>query len=433
MDITSLHQVFCNSSGISTDSRKIKKGSLFFALTGENFNGNKFAADALKKGADYAVVDDPAVVSSDKFILVSDVLEALQQLARFHREQLSIPIIGLTGTNGKTTTKELIFAVLSQKYKVHATQGNLNNHIGVPLTLLEIDADVEIAVIEMGANHQEEIKFLCSLARPDIGLITNVGKAHLEGFGSFEGVKKAKGELYEFLGEHGGKILVQGDNAYLHAMLKDRALQPFLRYGEGLENDLVGTLVDSAGFLSFKWYERSQEKKYLVNTRIVGSYNLDNALAAILLGRICKIEADQINQALAGYIPQNNRSQLSKTDFNTVICDFYNANVSSMKAAVENLSRVKAESKVVILGDMFELGAYSDQEHQKIVDLTREINAERRIFVGDAFYGRKDSTGEFYRTTQEAKNAISQNPVKNATVLLKASRSMKFEELLSYL
>lgn len=433
MDIASLHQVFCNSTGISTDSRKIKKGSLFFALTGENFNGNMFAADALKKGAEYAVVDDQAVVSSDKFILVNDVLEALQQLARFHREQLSIPIIGLTGTNGKTTTKELIYAVLSQKYKVHATQGNLNNHIGVPLTLLEIDADVEIAVIEMGANHQEEIKFLCSLARPDIGLITNVGKAHLEGFGSFEGVKKAKGELYEFLAEQGGKILVQGDNAYLQTMLKDRGLQPFLRYGEGAENDLVGSLVESAGLLSFKWHERAEDKSYLVSTKIVGSYNLDNALAAILLGRIFKVEAGQINQALAGYVPQNNRSQLSKTDFNTVICDFYNANVSSMKAAIENLSRVKAESKVVILGDMFELGAYSEQEHQHIVDLTKEVNADRRIFVGDAFYGCKGASGEFYRTTQEAKSAITQNPVKGATVLLKASRSMKFEELLSYL
>lgn len=433
MEAASLYRYYLEHPLVSTDTRAIKPGSLFFALKGAQYNGNAFAAEALDKGARYAVIDEPEYGKDDRFLLVADVLTALQELARHHRAQLQIPVIGITGSNGKTTTKELLYAVLSRKFNTYATQGNLNNHIGVPLTLLSLDAKTQLAIVEMGANHPGEIALLSKIAQPSHGLITNVGKAHLEGFGGFEGVKRTKGELYDYLVQHGGTVFLQHDNPHLYEMAASRAIDRPVTYGFSEGNDVIGALRSADPFLEVQWRARGTDKTYTVNTRLTGAYNTENLLAAVCVGRHFGVTAADINAGISGYVPANNRSQIMQTAHNRVIRDYYNANASSMAAALENLQLLRADRKVIILGDMFELGDESYEEHRKIVQQACAIGAARVIFVGEAFMQHSRSDAEFYETIDAAKAALQQRPVRDALVLLKASRSMAFEKLVDSL
>ncbi len=436
MTIENLYQIFLQHPQISTDTRKITPNSIFFALKGANFNANTFAEKALEMGAAYAVIDEAAYRKSDRFILVDDALAALQDLARFHRKQLNIPVIGLTGSNGKTTTKELINSVLSQQFKTYATKGNLNNHIGVPLTLLSISRETEIAIIEMGANHQREIAFLCSIAQPTHGLITNIGKAHLEGFGGPEGVRKGKGELFDFLEHTSGTAFVNHDDLILEEMAFHRNFKHVVYYGKEETNSVSGEIVENAPLLKVQWQanEGTSTQKQEVQTQLTGSYNFDNILAAICIGHEFKLSAEQINAGISSYQPENSRSQILQTKTNTLICDYYNANPSSMEVAIKNLAAITANKKVLILGDMFELGEHSSEEHELIIQKANEIAADERIFIGQAFYRHHASfTGTFYATTDAAFTALKSLPITNATVLVKGSRSMKLESLLELL
>lgn len=433
MESAELYPYYLTHRAVSTDTRQIKPGSLFFALKGERFNGNAFAAEALEKGAAYAVIDDPAYRTGDRFVVVEDTLTALQDLAKYHRSQLQIPVIGVTGTNGKTTTKELIQTVLSQGFRAQATQGNLNNHIGVPLTLLSLAPETEIAVIEMGANHPGEIAFLCSIAQPTHGLITNVGKAHLEGFGGFEGVIRTKGELYDYLAGHGGTLFLQHDNERLRAMAADRNIKHVIRYGFSAGNDVYGQLLAADPMLHVEWWPGSGQTGHRIATQLTGAYNVENILASICIGLHFGLSPEAINQGIASYIPTNNRSQLIRTERNTVIGDYYNANASSMAAALENLHVLKAERKAAILGDMFELGDETATEHAKVVVHARSLGLDRLIFVGAEFYAHRSEGAEFYATMAEAQEALRQSPIDGALVLLKASRGMCFEQLVGYL
>lgn len=433
MELQALYNLFKQHPSVSTDTRNILPDSIFFALKGSNFNGNEFAEQALISGAAYVVIDEEKYKKDDRFILVEDTLETLQALAHVHRKQLNIPFIGVTGTNGKTTTKELLHAVLSKKYKTYATKGNLNNHIGVPLTLLAIDDDIEIAIIEMGANHIGEIDFLCRIAEPTHGLISNVGKAHLEGFGSFEGVKKTKGELYDWLEANQGTLFLQGDNSFLKEMAEQRHIDKVVKYGFSESNAIIGNLIKADPLLQIEWHLQQSEEIFHADTQLAGSYNTENFLAAIALGHYFDVPLALINNAISEYKPTNNRSQITKTDRNTVICDYYNANATSMEAALTNMSIIEATHKVVILGDMFELGEESFHEHKKVVELAKTISGARLIFVGKAFYEHQDVDGEFFETTSDAKEALLSNPISHATILLKASRGMAFEKLMDVL
>jgi len=434
MEPASLYSYFLQYPAISTDTRNILPHSLFFALKGERFNGNRFAAQALEKGASYAVVDEPQADGDERYLYVDDVLTALQELARHHRRQLQIPVIGITGTNGKTTTKELIQAVLSQQFNTYATQGNLNNHIGVPLTILSITAQTEIAIIEMGANHVGEIAFLCDIAQPTHGLITNVGRAHLEGFGSFGGVKKAKGELYDYLASHSGTLFLQNDNPTLREMAGDRSIKQLVTYGSSPGNTIYGELASANPLLDIRWAAATDSGSYTVATQLTGAYNTENVLAAACIGRYFGLSPAQINEGITAYAPTNNRSQLTKTEHNTLICDYYNANASSMAAALENIRTLKADKKAIVLGDMFEMGEETYDEHRKVVEAALSLHATRTLFVGKAFYEhRGHAEAEFYETTEAAKAALTQRPLQNALVLLKASRGMTFEKLVEVL
>ncbi len=432
MEPSNLYQYYLSHSIICTDTRKITPGCLFFALKGDNFDANTFAPQALELGAAFAVIDNPEFKTDDRFILVDDVLFALQQLGRYHREQLNIPVIGLTGSNGKTTTKELVNSVLAQKFQTSATKGNLNNHIGVPLTLLEIGADTEIAIVEMGANHQKEIQMLCEICRPDFGLITNVGKAHLEGFGGFEGVKKGKGELYDFLEKHSGVVFINKDNSFLLEMAKNRSFKEVVFYGKNSSDEVSGELLDNDPHLKLWWTFKGENHE--VSSQLTGIYNFENILAAIAVGLRFGLTSDEINKGINSYEPRNNRSQIIKTSFNTVIGDYYNANPSSMMAALENMTQLKAEKKVAILGDMFEVGEDSAREHENVVQKTLSFHFDELILIGEEFYKmneRADAT--FYRTTAEAAEALKKKPIKDALVLLKGSRGMKLEGLVELL
>jgi UDP-N-acetylmuramoyl-tripeptide--D-alanyl-D-alanine ligase len=459
MTTDKLYPLFLQHPVICTDTRKITAGCLFFALKGAQFDANTFAQQALTDGAAYAVIDDPAYQLNDHYILVEDVLSALQDLARFHRRQLTIPVIGLTGTNGKTTTKELINAVLSQKFTTLATQGNLNNHIGVPLTILSINASHEMAVIEMGANHQKEIELLCSISQPTHGLITNIGKAHLEGFGGVEGIKKGKGELYDFLAwqdgnpdsYHGGKdagddvegwkpdglAFVNGDDPVLMAMQQARSLKNVVLYGtKNKDNVVSGKLTENAPLLALQWTNNKTGESYFVNTHLTGAYNLDNILAAVCIGVYFEMEPGFINKGIEGYHPQNNRSQIKQTETNTLICDYYNANPSSMFVAIENIGKLKADKKVLVLGDMFELGEESAAEHEAIIRKALDTNVNERIFIGKDFLaqkwkvkGQKLKNFTFHATVEDAIAGLKAHPIKNATVLIKGSRGMALERL----
>ena len=434
MQVAELYQLYLTYPKVCTDTRQISPDSLFFALKGDSFNGNSFAEQALAAGAKYVVIDDKNYYQDNPaYILVDDVLESLQALAKYHRLQLNIPFIGITGTNGKTTSKELVHAVLSQRYKTFATKGNLNNHIGVPLTILSLPKDLEIAIIEMGANHIGEIAFLCDIARPTHGFITNVGKAHLEGFGSFEGVMKTKGELYDFLKANHGQLFIQGDNEYLTAMAADRGIDNAITYGFSGSNSIQGGLVIADPLLTIFWKLAEEKGQQEVATHLTGAYNIENMLAAVAIGHHFELSALEINSGLSGYVPQNNRSQINKTEKNTVIADYYNANASSMAAAIANLQVIQAEKKVAILGDMFEMGDQSEEEHKKVIEQAKKLNLNKLIFVGKAFYALRDEEALYFESTEDLKTALKEAPLEGNLILLKASRGMAFERLMELL
>ncbi len=435
--IETLYTRFLQNPIICTDTRSISPGSLFFALKGDKFDANSFAQRALELGAAYAVIDDSRYALAEEYILVDDVLETLQALARHHRQHFNIPVIGLTGSNGKTTTKELIHAVLSQKYNSYATLGNLNNHIGVPLTILSIHADVEVAIVEMGANHQKEIELLCTIAQPTHGLITNVGMAHLEGFGGFEGVKKGKAELYAYLKEQEGTTFIYKDNAYLMEMSAHAALDKVVYYGTDADNEVSGKLLQADPLLQVSWRvaaENTADADYTAKTNLTGSYNFENILSAICIGHYFGLTPEEINNGLAGYAPKNNRSQLTETTNNRVICDFYNANPSSMVAAINNLSTLSAARKTAIIGDMFELGPEAAAQHKLVAAQASAASLDQVIFIGKEFYAFKDQfSGTFFRSPKEAQAYLEENPVKDHLVLLKGSRGIALEQLLPLL
>ena len=425
MEITTLYTYFKECGKVTTDTRNCPEGSMFIALKGETFNGNAFAKQALEKGCRYAVVDEAEYADSENIFLVDDCLKTLQDLAREHRRALGTPIIGITGTNGKTTTKELIAAVLQKRYNVLYTQGNLNNHIGVPLTLLGLTEEHEMTVVEMGANHPGEIRTLVNIAEPDCGLITNVGKAHLEGFGSFEGVVKTKSELYDYLrSKENAFIFLDKDNRVLC-----EASAGLKSIGYGLESDdlyIKGKLHACAPFLAFEW--EHEGKTYDVNTHLIGAYNVKNALAAIAIGCHFEVAAEAICEALNSYMPSNNRSQLTETKDNHLIVDAYNANPTSMMAALENFRLMEVAHKVAILGDMKELGEGSVDEHRKIVSFLEGCGFERIILVGDEF-GKANSGFEWYKNTDDLKVKISEEKISGKFVLIKGSNSMKLAPL----
>lgn len=438
MDIETLYSCFLQHPIITTDSRDVPADSMFFALKGDSFDGNQYAQAALEKGAAYAVVDDPSV-QGEHIILVSDVLKTLQQLAHYHRCQLGTTIVGITGTNGKTTTKELIATVLQKKYNVLYTQGNFNNHIGVPKTLLQLTKEHDIAVVEMGANHPGEIKTLVEIVCPDYGLITNVGRAHLEGFGSFEGVIRTKGELYDFLRADAGTAFINNDNEYLKGISHDLRL---VKYGQMPADDLLvqGEFIDCNPTLHFRWKQQGSPFSPMeVQTHLIGSYNLDNALAAACVGTIFAVPAEDISAALSEYTPSNNRSQLTKTADNQLIVDAYNANPTSMAAALDSFAHVKAEKKMVILGDMKELGEVSQVEHKSILNRLAELQLQQIWLVGSEFKKALQSNpvvdARIFADVDEVKALLAtpDGKPRDYTILVKGSNSTKLIQLLDLL
>lgn len=424
MDIKTLYDIYLQHPKVCTDSRKVEKGVLFFALKGDNFDGNKFAEAALEDGAAYAIIDDPNVAGGDGYILVDDVLETMQKLARHHRDQFSFPVIGLTGSNGKTTTKELTAAVLSQKYKVHATSGNFNNHIGVPLTLLSMPADTEIAVIEMGANGLHEIGFLCGISAPTHGFVTNVGKAHLEGFGSFEGVIKTKAEIYDWLADNDGTAFVNQNEPHLEEMAS-QARQKIL-YGK----DGKVSFKDASPYVEIEM--SGVTGKTAFETRLIGAYNFNNILTAIALGQFFEVTDSDIASALENYQPSNNRSQLMEKGGNTYIMDSYNANPVSMEKALLSFSEMesKGRKKIAIVGDMLELGEVSEQEHNKIIQLTKQLNIDTCVFVGQEFGKAVDQVQIHFKDSGEVKNWYEEQAFNDVLVLLKGSRGIRLEQII---
>ena len=420
MDLKQLHKIFLKSNGVCTDTRKIKSLQIFFALKGENFDGNTYADKALKKGAIKAVVDERQDNMNDK-ILVDDVLTSLQNLATFHREYLELPIIAITGSNGKTTTKRLIHEVLSKKFNVKSTRGNLNNHIGVPLSLLEFDNKTEIGIIEMGANHQKEIEFLSHITKPDFGYITNFGKAHLEGFGGFEGVIKGKSELYKYLKNHNKIAFVNADDKKQLSKLKNIKKYSF---GESKKADLNIYFKHADPFVELE-FERVN-----IKSKLIGAYNFRNIAAAIGIGVYFDVSNIDIKQAIQNFEAKDNRSQIKVTPHNTLILDAYNANPTSMQAALESFKNYKSNYKIVILGDMFELGKDSIKEHQHLAELSQNFNFDKVLFCGQIFH--KVLNKDKFKTFQEfedLKNYLEQNPIKKAHILIKASRGMALERL----
>lgn len=422
MDDQSLYQLFLKNPSVQTDTRQLKPGDIFFALKGPHFNGNLFAKQALDAGAAFAVVDQLPPNADERMILVNDSLLALQQLASYHRDQISIPVIAITGSNGKTTTKELVHAVLSSTYKTSTTQGNLNNHIGVPLTILKIKKDAQMAVIEMGANHRGEIQSYCQYAKPNFGLITNIGKAHLEGFGGETGVKLGKGELFQYLAEHDGKAFVNLDDP----AIVDLAAQVGKKvvYGRDKAGEKV-TILSSDPFLRISI---AGERPLQMATQLVGSYNLSNILAAVTIGRYFQVDDDQIKHAIEGYVPANSRSQMVKRDGNTIIMDAYNANPGSMKVAIENMVAMKAGRKVLILGDMKELGSESHKEHQQLIELIRKHEWAAVALTGPVFNSLEHEFRSF-DNAEEAKIWFRKSKFHDALILVKGSRSMQMEKV----
>ena len=463
MKIEELYQLYQQHPCITTDSRNCPEGSIFLALKGESFNGNQFAVSALEKGCSYAIIDEPQVLENlehqdnldnlgsldnlkQRLILVDNCLQTYKDLAREHRRQFDIPVIGITGTNGKTTTKELIRAVLAECYNVMATEGNFNNDVGVPKTLFRLNDSHDIAVVEMGASHPGDIKTLVETAEPNCGLITNVGRAHLQGFGSFEGVCKTKGELYDFLLAHDGPLFVNRDNEHLMKMVRERGKRLEVRgeriaqpdiyyYGQSDAEDILirGEVVSCAPFLKFRWREQDADAGYTsdwmeVQTHLIGAYNLDNMLAAITIGYVNNIPFEQINHALESYVPTNNRSQLTETEKNHLIVDAYNANPTSMKAALDNFRLMEVSPKMAILGMMGELGDVSQEEHQRIIALLEEAHFDEVWLVGAEFQ-KAQSRFRTFANVEEVKQAIAQEQPVGRYILIKGSNSTHLYEL----
>jgi len=428
MEIAELYKIYKQYPEVSTDTRNAPKDSIFFALKGANFNGNEYAEKAIDNGCSYAVIDEEKYATRPNIILVDNVLETLQRLAKHHRKQLKTPIIGITGTNGKTTSKELITAVLSQEYNVISTTGNLNNHIGVPLTILRIKKEHEIAVVEMGASHVEEIKFLSEIAQPNYGLITNIGHAHIEGFGSYENVIKAKGELYDYIrSTRDGKIFIDYDNTLLREM-SEGITSIFYGFGEDLF--VSGKVISIRPYLELEWKFGSKRNK--VKTKLIGEYNLLNVLAAITIGKYMGVKAPLICKAIENYEPSNNRSQLKETDKNMLIIDAYNANPTSMHAALENFDHMDVNHKVLILGDMKELGPDTDMEHQKVADYISNHSFDKVIFIGDNF-SRVNTNYPRFRDMESLKDYLTVNPIEDSYILLKGSRGIQLEKCIDML
>jgi len=430
-NITRLYEFFLECGKVSTDTRNIIPGSLFFALKGKRFDGNFFAKEALNAGCRLAVVDDENLKGEKDCFWVPDVLKALQELARLHRQKMNIPVIGITGSNGKTTTKELIAAVLAKKFKVWHTQGNLNNHIGVPLTLLSMPPATRIAIIEMGANHAGEIAKLCKIALPDHGLITNVGKAHLEGFGSFEGVKKAKGELYDFLKKTGGEIFINVDNPDLLEMVGH---YPWIGYGTGEDAVVKAENVSADPMLSFE-LTTSRVMRMRITTRLTGLYNKDNVLAAASVAHYFGVEEELVKEALESYEPKNNRSQLFHTSRNQILLDAYNANPTSMKAALDNFRAMSHHRKVLIIGGMKELGSDSLSEHRNLITEISELDFTVCFLTGPEFKDIVPATNRFvwYDNTVSLKEALRKADISGALILVKGSRANRLEEVVEVL
>lgn len=435
IDIEQLYACFRQSGGITTDTRQCMQGMMFVALRGENFDGNRYAVEALKKGCSYVIVDNRDYVdeTNPQIILVDDSLKTLQALACFHRRRLGTTIIGITGTNGKTTTKELMAAVLKRRYHVHFTQGNLNNHIGVPLTLLQLTEAHEMAIVEMGANHPGDIKELVDIAEPDYGVITNVGMAHLQGFGSLEGVIRTKGELYDYLRTTPKRtIFLNDNNEYLKAIAEGLTA---ISYGHPSSDTTLyvsGEVLACDPYLRFRW-KRGVGGWYEVPTHIVGRYNIDNALCAATVGTYFSVSAEEVSAALAEYIPTNNRSQLVETDKNTLIVDAYNANPTSMRAALENFACMEVSRKMVILGDMKELGAATAEAHQDVVDYLAKYQFGQVWLVGSAFADTQYGEARVFVDAEEVKKELHANPVEQMCILVKGSNSMKLSSLIPYL
>jgi len=425
ISIAALYACYKSCTGVSTDTRQIAQGCLFVALKGDKFDANTFAKEALAKGAQFVVVDNPSVVEDARFLLVADGLTALQELAAHHRAQLTIPVIGLTGSNGKTTTKELITVVLAQKYRTYATKGNFNNHIGVPLTLLAIDHSYEIAVVEMGANHQKEIALLSRICQPTHGLITNIGKAHLEGFGGIEGVKKGKGELYDFLAASGATVFVNASNPTLVAMASKRAFKHRIDY---LQNADAPVLIEENPFVKYQLPSLP-----IITSYLTGSYNFENIAVALTIGAFFEVPSEAANAAISAYNPTNNRSQTVQKGTNTLLMDAYNANPSSMAAAVENFARLKANRKMVILGDMFELGEDAPAEHLALGKLVAKSNFDVVIVAGKLMQDALPALpNAFYFSDKfSLHNWLLDHPQENTHVLIKGSRGMGLETVVS--
>ena len=435
MELSELYKLYQQHPLITTDSRDCPEGSVFFALKGESFDGNRFAKAALEKGCAYAVIDERefAEEGNGRLILVDNVLTTFKELAREHRRRFDIPVIGITGTNGKTTTKELIAAVLGEEYNVMYTRGNFNNDVGVPKTLFSLRPEHEIAVVEMGASHPGDIKALVDYVEPTCGLITNVGRAHLQGFGSFEGVKRTKGELYDFLESHNGLLFLNESNPDLMEMAAQRDFGRIISYGRDEGGNVEGEVIDCSPFLNFRWRQhlhagQMPANAYEVETHLIGAYNLDNMLAAIAVGLHFGVSPAQINHALGHYIPSNNRSQLETTEHNRLIVDAYNANPSSMAAAIDNFKLMKAERKMAILGDMLELGAVSDEEHQKTVDALAAAGIKEVWLVGEEF-GKTHTAFRKFKNVDEVKAAIAAHRPENYYILIKGSNGIHLSQL----
>ena len=418
MNIKHLYNIYKENPIICTDTRKIKKGSIFFALKGQKFNGNLFANKAIKEGCSYAIIDEKSNTKNKQFIHVKNSLKTLQELARYHRKKLSIPIIGITGTNGKTTSKELIHTVLKTKLNCYATKGNLNNHIGVPLSILEINHKHEIAIIEMGANHEKEIDFLCNIALPTHGTITNIGSAHLEGFKNIQGVIKTKSELYNYIKQNNGILFINNDDQLLISLSKNIKS---IFYGINSELDI--SIKDNTPFLKLKW------KNNIIESKLIGEYQFYNISLAICIGNYFNVSEKNIKLAIESYIPKNNRSEIQKTNNNTIILDAYNANPSSMKSMLYSFAKQKYNNKMCILGDMLELGKQTEKEHKSIIKLTKDLSLNC-FFIGREF---ADISKNGFKNKKEFKSFLIKNPIKNKTILIKGSRGIGLEELLNSL
>ena len=431
--IDEIYQLFAQHPVVVTDSRKVEPGCIFFALKGDHFNGNEFARQALEKGAAYAIIDEAVFKTDDRLLLVEDVLYMLQQLATHHRRQFNIPVLAITGSNGKTTTKELVSAVLSSHYVTHFTQGNLNNHIGVPLTLLSMPTETEIAVIEMGANHPGEINLLCRIAEPTLGLITNVGKAHLEGFGGFEGVKRTKSELYRYLEHHNGLVFINQDEPHLTELASENTRKIYYRSSEAPSAGLDPVeiqLVAQEPFIEAAFLSETR-KKLSLQSHLIGVFNFNNIMTAVAVGKYFKVPPLKIKTAIESYISTNNRSQLLKIGANTFIMDAYNANPTSMKNALTSFANMQAAHKIAILGAMLELGNYSEEEHENMASFANSLQLDQLVLVGKEFRKAAEKYGlPFFENTAQLKEWYQARHFSDALFFIKGSRSIGLEKML---